>query len=56
MTCKEVSISESTPLPASAVETLLKPENKGSLTAVLTYHVVAGNLNSKAVERRRWSE
>lgn len=28
-------------LPAGTVETLLKPENKGQLTAVLTYHVVA---------------
>jgi uncharacterized surface protein with fasciclin (FAS1) repeats len=31
-------------LPAGAVETLLKPENKGALTGVLTYHVVAGRL------------
>ena len=38
-------------LPAGTVETLLKPENKGTLTAVLTYHVVSGNLNSKALER-----
>jgi uncharacterized surface protein with fasciclin (FAS1) repeats len=29
-------------LPDGTVETLLKPENKGSLTAILTYHVVAG--------------
>ncbi|MEO8146795.1 MAG: fasciclin domain-containing protein [Bacteroidia bacterium] len=29
-------------LPAGTVETLLKPENKGTLTAVLTYHVLAG--------------
>ena len=29
-------------LPAGTVETLLKPENKGTLTSVLTYHVVAG--------------
>ena len=29
-------------LPAGTVETLLKPENKSQLTAVLTYHVVAG--------------
>lgn len=36
-------------LPAGTVETLLKPENKGKLTAVLTYHVVAGNLGSKEV-------
>jgi uncharacterized surface protein with fasciclin (FAS1) repeats len=29
-------------LPAGTVDTLLKPENKGQLTKVLTYHVVAG--------------
>jgi len=34
-------------LPAGTVETLLKPENKGQLTTVLTYHVVAGRLGSK---------
>ena len=34
-------------LPAGTVETLLKPENKGTLTAVLTYHVVAGRIDSK---------
>ncbi len=38
-------------LPAGTVDTLLKPENKGTLTAVLTYHVVAGRFNSKALER-----
>ncbi len=36
-------------LPAGTVETLLKPQNKNTLTKVLTYHVVAGNLDSKAV-------
>lgn len=36
-------------LPAGTVPTLLKAENKGMLTKVLTYHVVAGNLDSKAV-------
>jgi len=36
-------------LPAGTVETLLKPENKGLLTGILTYHVVAGNLDSKAI-------
>ncbi|MGY3436933.1 MULTISPECIES: fasciclin domain-containing protein [unclassified Marinovum] len=30
-------------LPAGTVDTLLKPENKGQLTKVLTAHVVAGN-------------
>lgn len=29
-------------LPDGTVATLLKPENKGTLTAVLTYHVVSG--------------
>ena len=29
-------------LPKGTVATLLKPENKGQLTAVLTYHVIAG--------------
>jgi uncharacterized surface protein with fasciclin (FAS1) repeats len=36
-------------LPAGTVDTLLKPENKGTLTAVLTYHVVPGNLDAKAL-------
>ena len=31
-------------LPAGTVETLLKPENKDQLIAVLTYHVVAGKV------------
>ena len=34
-------------LPKGTVETLLKPENKDQLTAVLTYHVVAGRVTSK---------
>jgi len=38
-------------LPAGTVETLLKPENKSTLTAVLTYHVVAGKLDSKEIAR-----
>ncbi|MBA3880376.1 MAG: fasciclin [Sphingobium sp.] len=33
-------------LPAGTVDTLLKPENKGTLTAVLTYHVVAGKVSA----------
>lgn len=37
-------------LPKGTVETLLKPENKAKLTGVLTYHVVAGNLDSKALD------
>ena len=31
-------------LPAGTVEELLKPENKSKLTAILTYHVVDGNV------------
>lgn len=38
-------------LPAGTVDTLLKPESKGTLTAVLTYHVVPGRLNSQALMR-----
>src|SRR5690349_698473 len=34
-------------LPAGTVDTLLKPENKGTLTTVLTYHVVPGRLSAK---------
>jgi len=36
-------------LPAGTVDTLLKPENKGTLTAVLTYHVVAGKFTAADV-------
>lgn len=36
-------------LPAGTVETLLKPENKATLSKILTYHVVAGNLDAAAV-------
>jgi uncharacterized surface protein with fasciclin (FAS1) repeats len=36
-------------LPAGTVDTLLKPENKPTLTKVLTYHVVAGRLDSAAL-------
>ncbi|MEW6450540.1 MAG: fasciclin domain-containing protein [Pseudomonadota bacterium] len=33
-------------LPKGTVDTLLKPENKSKLTAVLTYHVVPGRLSA----------
>jgi uncharacterized surface protein with fasciclin (FAS1) repeats len=36
-------------LPAGTVEELLKPENKAKLTAILTYHVVAGEAMAKDV-------
>ncbi len=38
-------------LPAGTVDTLLKPENKATLTKVLTYHVVSGNFDSKAIAK-----
>ena len=34
-------------LPKGTVDTLLKPENKQKLTAVLTYHVVAGDYTAE---------
>ena len=36
-------------LPAGTVDYLLKPENKAALAKILTYHVVAGNLDATAV-------
>jgi len=36
-------------LPAGTVDNLVKPENKATLTSILTYHVVAGKLDSKAI-------
>ena len=33
-------------LPAGTVETLVKPESKATLTKILTYHVVAGDMTS----------
>ena len=33
-------------LPAGTVETLVKPENKATLTSILTYHVVPGRVNA----------
>ncbi|KQN36314.1 fasciclin [Pedobacter sp. Leaf41] len=38
-------------LPAGTVETLVKPENKATLTKILTYHVVSGKLDSKAIAK-----
>jgi len=34
-------------LPADTLDGLLKPENKDKLTAILTYHVVPGNIMAK---------
>jgi uncharacterized surface protein with fasciclin (FAS1) repeats len=36
-------------LPAGTVEMILKPENKATLTKILTYHVLAGNYSAKDV-------
>ena len=36
-------------LPAGTVESLLKPENKDKLVSILTYHVVAGKVDSAQV-------
>ena len=44
-------------LPAGTVSTLVKPENKGTLTNILTYHVVDGRVSAadltKAIKRHR---
>lgn len=37
-------------LPEGTVETLLKPENKEKLAAILTYHVVAGKVMAADVK------
>jgi uncharacterized surface protein with fasciclin (FAS1) repeats len=34
------------------VDNLLKPENKAALTKILTYHVVAGTWDSKALAEK----
>lgn len=39
-------------LPKDTVPTLLKPENKGKLTGVLTYHVVSGKLSAADLEAK----
>ena len=39
-------------LPKGTVENLLKPENKAKLAKILTYHVVAGNWDSKAIAEK----
>ena len=38
-------------LPAGTVDMLLQPENKAMLTRILTYHVVAGKWDAKALAR-----
>ena len=39
-------------LPAGTVDTLLKPENKDTLDKVLTYHVIAGRLDSGMLDQQ----
>lgn len=39
-------------LPAGTVDNLVKPENKSTLTGILTYHVVAGKLDSKELMKK----
>src|SRR5215467_5222036 len=36
-------------LPKGTVETLVKPENKSTLTKILTYHVVPGKIQAEAL-------
>ena len=40
-----------TALPPGTVDTLLKPENKGMLGGILTYHVVAGKMDAAALTK-----
>ncbi len=42
-------------LPAGTVETLLKPENKQKLVAILTYHVVPGKVLSADIAGKKLS-
>lgn len=37
-------------LPKGTVESLVKPENKATLTKILTYHVVPGRLNAAQLQ------
>jgi uncharacterized surface protein with fasciclin (FAS1) repeats len=39
-------------LPAGTVDTLVKPENKATLTKILTYHVVAGRLSAQDLKMK----
>jgi len=42
-------------LPAGTVESLLKPENKSKLVAILTYHVVSGKVMSADIAGKKLS-
>jgi len=39
-------------LPAGTVATLVKPENKATLTKILTYHVIAGKFDAAAIKAK----
>src|ERR1700712_3541162 len=39
-------------LPAGTVDNLVKPENKATLTGILTYHVISGTLDSKSLAEK----
>ena len=39
-------------LPAGTVDTLLKPENKATLTKLLTYHVVSGRWSASDLKKQ----
>ena len=39
-------------LPPGTVDTLLKPENKGQLTTILTYHVVPGKVDATTLAKQ----
>jgi uncharacterized surface protein with fasciclin (FAS1) repeats len=39
-------------LPEGTVETLVKPENKATLTKILTYHVVAGRVSAAELMKK----
>jgi uncharacterized surface protein with fasciclin (FAS1) repeats len=40
-------------LPKGTVESLLEPENKNTLTSILTYHVVSGNMPAAMVVKQK---
>ncbi|MCX6208086.1 MAG: fasciclin domain-containing protein [Bacteroidetes bacterium] len=39
-------------LPAGTVATLVKPENRATLTKILTYHVIAGKFDAAAIKAK----
>lgn len=42
-------------LPAGTVDMLVKPENKATLTSILTYHVVAGKMSAAMLAKNAGS-